>query len=300
MPPPYQRIASTAVDETSILIFVSLFFLVIIFLALRLVYPKFFNKITAGIFIPPTEGPSLIRQVAELKSEIYDLKAHIQRSVEKQPASENTNDDAAIVDLEAALDAEIAARIHESKAEITLAELIKIRREIEDQHLSREAIADLELSVDQEIESSSKVKRYLMNLFITFNLLLMINFAAYSVFVQKELPALTQQVILGLYVSIAIFIVYVYRVSNARVLILLAVKEDSKRYFDGLRFLGAKPPSTEVNENDVAILKALLVNRTERERGAEHPYELVLKGVSNSNILLRGGKVESKKEDKRD
>ena len=72
---------------------------------------------------------------------------------------------------------------------------------------------------------------------------------------------------------------------------MLAIKEDEKKLSDVFDFLSAFKKTPTFTNNEVEIIRALLVNRVEREKGAEHPYEVVLKGVSNSNVLLRGGKI---------
>lgn len=147
-----------------------------------------------------------------------------------------------------------------------------------------------------QLESTSNTKSAMISLFIMFNLGVVgaLIFAPVVVTAGKEL-------ILGLYISLATFIFYVYRAANARALVLLAIKEDLKRSHDAERYINTLRPKTSPSDRDIDILKLILLNRAERELHSEHPYELVLKGVTNSNILLRGGKVanvQSKRKDK--
>ncbi|WP_236492237.1 hypothetical protein, partial [Pseudomonas sp. PA-5-4A] len=99
--------------------------------------------------------------------------------------------------------------------------------------------------------------------------------------------------IIGLYISLAAFIVYIYRTSNFRSSVLLALREDAKKYFDADDYIKRLKAGASPSDRDVEVLKLLLLNRAEREKMADHPYELVLKGVSNSNIQLKGGKMIS-------
>jgi hypothetical protein len=90
---------------------------------------------------------------------------------------------------------------------------------------------------------------------------------------------------------LAAFIVYIYRTSNFRSSVLLALREDAKKYFDAEDYIRRLKPGASPTDRDVEVLKLLLLNRAEREKMADHPYELVLKGVTNSNIQFKGGKI---------
>ncbi|SFM96561.1 hypothetical protein [Rugamonas rubra] len=189
-----------------------------------------------------------------------------------------------VSNLQATIDAVLISRT-KNDVDMPIDQLWEMSRKVADEDTRRRQQSDLEASVNQQLGSAASIRRAMLNLFVLFNisLLIVLLFNVSQVLASKE-------VILGLYVSMATFIVYVYRSSNARVLILLAVKEDLKRYHDAQKYIlrfGSKPPT----EKDVDVLKLLLLNRVEREGNSEHPYELVLKGISNSNILFKGGKV---------
>jgi hypothetical protein len=125
------------------------------------------------------------------------------------------------------------------------------------------------------------------------NLFVVVNFAVIIAILFKSDQILAnKEIVLGLYISFATFMVYVYRSSNARALIIMAGMEDIKRYHDVDKYvctIGRRGPS----ERDIDVLKLLTINRMEREKNGEHPYELVLKGISNSNILFKGGKIST-------
>lgn len=153
---------------------------------------------------------------------------------------------------------------------------------------------ELRFTTDMQLQSTSNVKGRMISLFVMFNIGIVIGFIYVPTFV-----AIGKDLILGLYISLATFIVYVYRASNARALVLLAIKEDLKRYHDAERYL-ANRGNAAPTERDIEALKLILINRSEREKNSEHPYELALKGISNSTILFKGGKVANLSKQHRD
>lgn len=145
--------------------------------------------------------------------------------------------------------------------------------------------------LEQQLASANATRMVMMNLFVLFNLLLLV-FFVFSPGNYTEKGSLT---VLGVYVSLSAFIIYIYRASNARSASLLSIKEDDKKLYDVSIFLNRFKKGNTFSNNEVELIKALLVNRLERERGADHPYEVILKGITNSNVLVRGGKIAEKK-----
>lgn len=145
----------------------------------------------------------------------------------------------------------------------------------------------LENTIEEQMRSAGRLKAVMINLFVVFNIgiLLIYLFTAQSL-TDKAITA-----IIGLYVSLAAFIVYIYRTSNFRSSVLLALREDAKKYFDADDYIRRLKPGASPTERDIEVLKLLMLNRAEREKMASHPYELVLKGVTNSNIQFKGGKI---------
>jgi hypothetical protein len=145
----------------------------------------------------------------------------------------------------------------------------------------------LEQTIEEQMRSAGRLKAVMINLFVLFNIgvLLVYLFAA------SNLSDRAVTAIIGLYVSLAAFIVYIYRTSNFRSSVLLALREDAKKYYDADDYLRRLKPGASPSERDVEVLKLLMLNRAEREKMADHPYELVLKGISNSNIQFKGGKI---------
>lgn len=145
----------------------------------------------------------------------------------------------------------------------------------------------LENTIEGQMRSAGRLKAVMINLFVLFNIgvLLVYLFAAASLS-DRAITA-----IIGLYVSLAAFIVYIYRTSNFRSSVLLALREDAKKYFDADDYIKRLKPGASPTDRDVEVLKLLLLNRAEREKMADHPYEIVLKGVTNSNIQMKGGRM---------
>ena len=153
----------------------------------------------------------------------------------------------------------------------------------------------LENTIEEQMRSAGRLKAVMINLFVLFNIgVLLVYLFAASNLTDRAVTA-----IIGLYISLAAFIVYIYRTSNFRSSVLLALREDAKKYFDAEDYIGRLKPGASPTDRDVEVLKLLLINRAEREKMADHPYELVLKGVTNSNIQFKGGKIiPSSKADK--
>lgn len=249
---------------------------VIAYAVLAKVFPNFHRKLFGGIFIdPPSRNWG--REIGELKDKIEHMETHVP----------DTHSDA--------LEAAVTDRI--KNGNLSVDDLIALHRNLTDEDAIESAKMEQELAVDLEFDSAAKTKRKLVNVFIGINVslsIVLLSVAFRGTFL-TEIPIATQQILLGLYASMSLFIIYVYRASNARILVLLAVKEDNKRYYDAWRFIQSR--TAPLTDSDCDVIKLLLTNRTEREKGQDHPYELVLKGISNSTILMRGGKVLSRKSD---
>lgn len=193
--------------------------------------------------------------------------------------------------LEKSVDAVIRTTIEEVVAEflakVDPSKLLADRKE----HLRTvergERARILEMTIEEQMQSAGRLKAVMINLFVLFNIgvLLVYLFAAVNL-TDRAVTA-----IIGLYVSLAAFIVYIYRTSNFRSSVLLALREDAKKYFDADEYIRRLKQGASPTDRDVEVLKLLLLNRAEREKMADHPYEVVLKGVSNSNVQMKGGKI---------
>jgi ABC-type multidrug transport system fused ATPase/permease subunit len=187
------------------------------------------------------------------------------------------------------LESEARETVRSLLKNIEIPELVREKLKIEDFDRRRENNEGFERLIDRQLSSANNTRAVMMNLFVAFNLTLL---AVFSLMPDRftDRSSLT---ILGVYVSLSAFIIYIYRASNARAASLLAIKEDEKKLSNVFDFLSAFKKTPAFSNNEVELVRALLINRIEREKGADHPYEVILKGVTNSNVLVRGGKVAS-------
>lgn len=145
----------------------------------------------------------------------------------------------------------------------------------------------LDQTIEDQMRSAGRLKAVMINLFVIFNMGILVMY----IFSASALSDRAVTAIIGLYVSLAAFIVYIYRTSNSRSSVLLALREDAKKYFDAEEYLARLKPGSSPSERDVEVLKLIMLNRSEREKAVDHPYEVVFKGITNSNVLLKGGRI---------
>ncbi len=176
--------------------------------------------------------------------------------------------------------------LENGNADLKVEEALRLYQVISDQHNRLEERGNLRETTVNQLRSTNGTKSSMISLFVMFNL----GIIAALWYVPTGVAS-AKELILGLYISLAMFIVYVYRAANARALVLLAITEDLKRYHDAEKYMNHLRPNTPPTERDLDVLRLILTNRAEREKNNEHPYELVLKGISNSNIMLKGGKI---------
>ena len=148
-------------------------------------------------------------------------------------------------------------------------------------------------SLSREARNASTLKMVMINLFVVTTML----FFAFNVFRPTDFTQSGSAVILGIYLSLGAFMIYIIRTSHYRSLTLLAIQEDDKNFTDLIHFLKSFKSSGDFTEHDVDILRLILQNRSEREQRADHPYEVILKGVSGSNIQFKDGKMSLAKKD---
>ena len=164
-------------------------------------------------------------------------------------------------------------------------ESMKLRREAELR--KRDADEQLRETLEQERKSAGLLKSVMINLFIIVNLGLLFLY----LIIGGDINQYTAISISGLYISLAAFIIYIFRASNARTSVLLSIKEDAKNQLSANDYVTNLKNNGELSETDIDYIRLILSNYSEREKSAKHPYEVILKGVSDSNIQFRGGKM---------
>ncbi|HCE2222056.1 TPA: hypothetical protein NJ360_003363 [Vibrio parahaemolyticus] len=142
-------------------------------------------------------------------------------------------------------------------------------------------------TVEQERRSAGLLKSVMINLFV------IVNFALIVLYLLKgsELSQYGALSLSGLYISLAGFIIYIFRASNARTSVLLAIKEDLKKQHSAMEYIEHSNKSGSLSEHDIEFIRIMMTNHAEREKKVDHPYEMVLKGVSGTNIQFKGGKM---------
>ena len=169
-------------------------------------------------------------------------------------------------------------------------EIVTEHNTIAYEKLKLDTFNNLEKTVSYEPHSVGRTKIIMINLFVIFNFGVLIFYIfAGSILSDKALLS-----IVSLYISLAAFIVYIYRTSNSRSCALLALREDAKKLFDVQDYLQKFKLGNSVTSIDVEVLRLIMANHSEREKAIEHPCELILKGVTNSNIQFKGGKMAIK------
>ncbi|WP_243976821.1 hypothetical protein [Vibrio natriegens] len=133
-----------------------------------------------------------------------------------------------------------------------------------------------------EQNSSASLKSRLTNLFILFTLVMLganFIFGSEITDTNKILVAIT-------YITLSSFLIFIIRTSHQRSAMLISIQEDLKKQSELNDYLIHYKKGKDLTEHDVEFLRLLMVSRAEREAKTSHPYEVILKNVSGSNIQL--------------
>lgn len=142
-------------------------------------------------------------------------------------------------------------------------------------------------TLEKEARNAAMLKMVMINLFVVSTLAFLI----FNIFNNTELPQNSYFLILGVYFSLGAFMLYIIRTSHFRSSVLLAIKEDERNHQNAIEYLQKIKGESDLTEHDVDIIRLIMTNRSEREHKANHPYEVILKGVSGTNIQFKGGKM---------
>lgn len=297
----------TLASEWQLILVGTIFFSILILLATKTAFPNFFNKLTLGIYLEPSPETRLAKQVLDLKNDVELLRQGLSQSNASPSSGGNDQVGSPVLeqkeissqsgsgDLASLLDNAIYAKIEHTGSEQSLSELVGLRRAFSEQKSRAEARSELNLMIDSLMDNAIRTRTRVFTLFAGVNMWLIL--LAGSAFLLKlEVTQSLLQAIFGLYVSMAVFLVYVYRNSSSRISVLLALKEDQNHHHDASSYLSRLRPNANLSDRDIEAMKLILTNHSEREKGNDHPYELVLKGITNSTVLLKGGKVLATKD----
>lgn len=165
--------------------------------------------------------------------------------------------------------------------------LQKLVSESVDAERRKESHENMTMNLEREANSASMLKMVMINLFVIATAAFLI----FNIAIRPDLTTNAYIATVALYLSLGAFMLYIIRTSHFRSSVLLAIREQSSNYYNVLDYLGKTKNGNELTEHDVEVIRMLLVNRSEREQKADHPYEVILKGISGSNIQFKGGRM---------
>lgn len=175
-------------------------------------------------------------------------------------------------------DVRVDAKVRESlRSNNELSESFRIR--LKKQELSSNHLHE---TLNTEQRNSASMKSRLTNLFILFTLVML-----GANFVYGNDVSDTNKILVGItYITLSSFLIFIIRTSHQRSAMLIAIQEDLKKQSELVDFFSNYKKGKDLTEHDIEFLKLLMVSRAERETRANHPFEVVLKNVSGSNIQL--------------
>lgn len=142
-------------------------------------------------------------------------------------------------------------------------------------------------TLEKESRNASTLKMVMINLFVIATFA----FIVFNIFKQPDFTSNSYFAILGLYFSLGAFMLYIIRTSHFRSSVLLAIHEDERNYNNFDEYISKHKNDKDLSEHDVDVIRMIMTNRSEREQKANHPYEVILKGVSGTNVQFKGGKI---------
>lgn len=232
---------------------------------------------------------SMIRSVTSLlfivdsedkhkRSNSYVVTPKMEREIIQELLDKGLTKKIVQAELESYCNDRVDTKVRESLgANNELSESYRIRfkkQELSSGHLYDTLIA--------EQRNSASMKSRLTNLFILFTLVML-----GANFIYGNNVSDTNKILVGItYITLSSFLIFIIRTSHQRSAMLIAIQEDLKKQSELVEFFTNYKKDKDLTEHDIEFLKLLMVSRAEREIRANHPFEVVLKNVSGSNIQL--------------
>ena len=303
-------------DNIPVLELVTIILAYATFFGLLIFYPRFRQVILLiprYIFETLFLRDSLFSSSASLKlfKELNDLKKELRSSIDipKESISEEVSrflDQNLMELLRSKLDdGDAVERLLHERVDVTvkdttidvlsgydLSQVAKAKATTDRLISQQRASTALEEVVEFERRSATMLRRVMINLFVLFNVSLLTGY----IFLGEALTQFLAITISITYLSLSVFIIYIVRTSHYRTGVLLAIRENIHNQNIMMQFLDMR--DAPLTETDTEIARLLMTNRTEREHQTQHPYELILKNVSGTNIQFRGGKLQIGKADR--
>ncbi len=303
-------------DNIPVLELVTIILAYATFFGLFIFYPRFRQVILLiprYIFETLFLRDSLFSSSASLKlfKELNDLKKELRSSIDipKESISEEVSrflDQNLMELLRSKLDdGDAVERLLHERVDVTvkdttidvlsgydLSQVAKAKATTDRLISQQRASTALEEVVEFERRSATMLRRVMINLFVLFNVSLLTGY----IFLGEALTQFLAITISITYLSLSVFIIYIVRTSHYRTGVLLSIRENIHNQNIMMQFLDMR--DAPLTETDTEIARLLMTNRTEREHQTQHPYELILKNVSGTNIQFRGGKLQIGKADR--
>lgn len=150
--------------------------------------------------------------------------------------------------------------------------------------------------LEKEYDATRNTKALMSNMFMVVNLIYFLGLMAFLL--SGAILETPPEIYLALsfsYVGLGAFVVYMVKFCNARSLTLLSLREDYLKR-DTISNMANKIIELGANEHHVALLQLMNSNIATKEQKINHPYEMLLYGIKDSNIMFKGGKFEIRKE----
>lgn len=160
-------------------------------------------------------------------------------------------------------------------------------------------LLDIQVS---EYESASRLRNVMINVFSAAVLVMILSFLVIILFKGSIFSLEKYVIVISLFLSLGFFVIYIIKASNSRTLAIMSIYENQRNHQNLIKWVTTTRSQEGLSEIDVEIARMILINHSEREGKVSHPYEIILKGLTNSNIQFSGGKmsVEKNSETKED
>ncbi|MGM8898856.1 MULTISPECIES: hypothetical protein [unclassified Psychrobacter] len=143
----------------------------------------------------------------------------------------------------------------------------------------------------QEYKSAFSLRNKMINLF-SFSVFAMILSFFLLIFLKSDVFSIQKYiVVISLFLSLGFFVIYIIKSSNSRTSTLMSIYENQRNYQNIINLISKLDIENGITDNDLEIIKMMSINYSGREKRVSHPYEIILKGLSNSNIQFNGGKM---------
>lgn len=150
--------------------------------------------------------------------------------------------------------------------------------------------------LEKEYDATRSTKALVSNMFIIVNVIYFFGLLIFLMAGKGVNNSSNIYLALSLsYIGFGSFVVYMIKFCNARSLTLLSLREDFLKR-EQVNNMADKIIEAGINEHHVALLQLMNSGIANKEQKINHPYEMLLYGIKDSNIMFKGGKFEIKKE----